>query len=133
MHLLGAHVLDITDVTVYSRLGLDIPGLFGWTSTTIENVLVPTRVRSVKNRIVDVALGPNHTVCLTDQGKVITMGQNNDGQLGRGYLKSYSRPHPEIVKSMADKEVTLVATGSSFTVVGTCHMYVSRISCLFLK
>ena len=64
-------------------------------------------------------MGTNHTVCLTDQGKVITMGQNNDAQLGRGHSKSNARSRPEVVKAMEDKEVTLMAAGSSFTVVGT--------------
>ena len=46
------------------------------------------------------------------------MGQNYDAQLGRGHARSYTRSSPEMVKAMADKEVTLIAAGSSFTVVG---------------
>ena len=76
-------------------LGLDIPGLFGLTTTTIDSVLIPTRVKSVKSRINDIAMGPNHTVCLTDDGKVITMGHNNDAQLGRGHARSYTRLHSD--------------------------------------
>ena len=98
-----------------NRLGLDIPGLFG--STVIEKALVPTKVK-INNTIIDVAMSPNHTICLTDQGKVITMGQNTDAQLGRGHSKS-NRGKPEMVKVMEDKEVTLIAAGSSFTIVGT--------------
>ena len=101
------------------RLGLDTPGLLGLTTTTVDHVLVPTKVKSIKNRITDIAMSPNHTVLLTDHGKVITMGQNSDAQLGRGHSRSYSRSWPEIVKSMVDKEVTLIAAGASFTVVGT--------------
>ncbi len=81
--------------------------------------MVPTKVKSIKSKIVDLAMGPTHTVCLTDDGKVITMGQNSEAQLGRGHSRSYQRPWPEVVKAMIDKEVTLVAAGSSFTVVGT--------------
>ena len=44
---------------------MDIPGLFGITTTTIDSVLIPTKVKSVKSRIMDIAMGPNHTVCLT--------------------------------------------------------------------
>ena len=98
-----------------NRLGLDIPGLFG--STVIEKALVPTKVK-INNTIIDVAMSPNHTICLTEQGKVITMGQNTDAQLGRGHSKS-NRGKPEMVKVMEDKEVTLIAAGSSFTIVGT--------------
>ena len=79
----------------FFSLGLDIPGLFGLTTTTIDSVLIPTRVKSVKSRINDIAMGPNHTVCLTDDGKVITMGHNNDAQLGRGHARSYARLHSD--------------------------------------
>ena len=58
----------------FCRLGLDIPGLFGLTTTTVEWALSPTKVKSIKSRIVDLAMGPNHTVCLTEDGKVITLG-----------------------------------------------------------
>ena len=49
----------------------------------------------MKSRINDIAMGPNHTVCLTDDGKVITMGHNNDAQLGRGHARSYARLHSD--------------------------------------
>ena len=112
-------ILAILICTItFFRLGLDTPGLLGLTHTTVDHVITPTRVKSIKSRIMDIAMGPNHTVLLTDQGKVITMGQNSDGQLGRGHSRSYSRSWPEIVKTMLDKEVTLIAAGASFTVVG---------------
>ena len=78
-------------------------------------------------------MGPNHTVLLTDQGKVITMGQNSDAQLGRGHSRSYSRSWPEIVKTMGDKEVTLIAAGASFTVVGKLKIiYLSTLHTYFV-
>ena len=40
----------------------------------------------------DVAMGPNHTVCLTDAGKVITFGRNSEAQLGRGHARSVAGP-----------------------------------------
>ena len=81
----------------------------------------------------EIAMGPNHTVLLTDQGKVITMGQNSDAQLGRGHSRSYSRSWPEIVKTMGDKEVTLIAAGASFTVVGKLKIiYLSTLHTYFV-
>lgn len=89
------------------------------TTTLVESVDVPTKVKSIKSRILDVAMGPNHTVCLTDEYKVITFGQNNDAQLGRGHSRAFTRSVPAVVKAIGDKEVTLIAAGSSFTVIGT--------------
>jgi alpha-tubulin suppressor-like RCC1 family protein len=98
-------VLILNHDFLIHRLGLDTPSFMGLTSKAVESVLVPTKLRSIKSRIMDVAMGPNHTVCLTDQGKIIAMGQNCDAQLGRGHTRSFSRPWPEVVKAMADKEV----------------------------
>ena len=63
---------DVNSLTYFFtyRLGLDIPGFFGLTTTTVDSVLIPTKVKSVKSRIMDITMGPNHTVCLTDDGNV---------------------------------------------------------------
>ena len=95
-----------------------MPGFLGLTTTVIEHTLVPTKVITIKSRILDVAMGPNHTLCLTEDGKVITLGQNNDAHLGRGHSRTFSRSSPEAVKAMSEKEVTLIAAGSTFSVVG---------------
>ena len=100
----------------YNRLGLD-DAKVSFLSNHVEKVLVPTRVRAVKNPIVDVAMGPNHTVCLTDMGKLISFGRNSEAQLGRGHARSVTGP--DFVKAMQNKEVTMVSCGATFTVVGT--------------
>ena len=33
------------------------------------------------------AMAPYHTVCLTEHGKVVTMGRNIEAQLGRGHTE----------------------------------------------
>lgn len=96
-----------------NRLGLEEGSWFWWPSSLFDrnpqgggdgnNFLTPLRVKSLRHRVVDLAMGPFHTVCLTEQGKVVTMGLNPDGQLGRGNTQSH--PGPAVVKSMADSEV----------------------------
>lgn len=76
----------------------------------VKTVLIPTRINSIKAKIVDVSMSSRHTVCLTDTGKVITMGRNEEAQLGRGHSRG-SRYGPELVKSMAKKDVLLIAAG----------------------
>ena len=68
------------------------------------------RVQSVRARIVDVSMSSRHTVCLTEAGKVITMGRNDEAQLGRGHSRG-SRYGPDTVKSMTKKDVLLIAAG----------------------
>lgn len=41
----------------------------------------------LNRKVRDVAMGRNHTVVLTEDGFVMTIGKNREGQLGRGNLK----------------------------------------------
>ena len=63
-------------------------------------------------------MGPDHTVCLTEHGKAITMGRNIEAQLGKGHTHS-GGGKTYLVKAMAEKEITLISAGATFTVVGT--------------
>ena len=76
----------------------------------VKKALVPTRIQSIRARIVDVAMSTKHTVCLTESGKVMTMGRNEEAQLGKGNSRG-SRYGPDLVKSMAKKDVSLIAAG----------------------
>ena len=86
----------------YNRLGLDETKV-AFLSHHVDKVLTPTRVKSVRQPIVDVAMGPNHTVLVTDKGHLIAMGRNSEAQLGKGHARSVSGP--EVVKAMTAKEV----------------------------
>lgn len=83
----------------------------------IEKALVPTPVKSVTSRIIDVSIGPHHTVAITENGHLVSFGRNSEGQLGRGRARAAGQPG--LVRSMMDKTVTMVQCGSTFTVVGT--------------
>jgi alpha-tubulin suppressor-like RCC1 family protein len=76
----------------------------------VKKALIPTRIQTIKARIVDVAMSRSHTVCLTESGKVMTMGRNEEAQLGKGNSRG-SRYGPELVKSMAKRDVSLIAAG----------------------
>lgn len=65
----------------------------------------PTRLKSISNVIVKIASGQDHLVCLTEEGRLLTMGCGEQGQLGRiaerfskdggrnGFGKSKSSPN----------------------------------------
>lgn len=100
----------------YNRLGVDeTRGLI--MTKHVDQLLVPTKVKSIKVPIVEIAMSVNHSVCLTDSGKVITFGRNSEAQLGRGHSRNSFQP--DFVKALIDKEVTMVSCGATFTVVGT--------------
>ena len=99
-----------------NKLGLDAQK--GWFfSGTVEQALVPTRVRAVKERVQRVSMGPYHTACLTDAGQMITFGLNSSGQLGRGHTRGAAMPG--LVKGMEKRIGCVVEAGSTYTVCGT--------------
>ena len=52
-----------------------------------------TCVRSLtKHRVIDIAMGPNHTAVLVEPGHVFTLGCNSEGQLGTGNTKPQNAP-----------------------------------------
>ena len=83
---------------------------------------MPTKLKSIKQKIISVSLGPEHTGCLTEAGHLITFGRNSEGQLGRGHTRSgASGAMPGLVRAggMGDRVVAVAECGGSFTVCAT--------------
>jgi len=77
--------------------GDNTPGQLGLGYNEDDIIIpVPTKIQRNKNglsedvRIIGVSCGNNHTVLLSDDGRVWTFGNNNAGQLGNGD-SSYSK------------------------------------------
>ena len=101
-----------------NKLGLNDQS--GWIfSGEVKQTLVPTRLKSVKQKIISVSMGPEHTACLTENGHVVTFGRNSDGQLGRGHTRGGGNMLPGGVRNMADRVVGVVECGATFTVAAT--------------
>ncbi|XP_064092354.1 serine/threonine-protein kinase Nek8-like [Macrobrachium nipponense] len=101
-----------------NKLGLNEGGgLFSMKFKEVEKAVVATRVRSIGCRVVDVAMGPSHTAVLTETGQVLTFGRNCEGQLGKGNTRTVN--NHVLVRCMANRVVTMVQCGSTFTVAGT--------------
>ena len=83
----------------------------------VEKALLPTPVKAVTSKIIDVSMGPHHTVALTENGHLVSFGRSSEGQLG--HTRGRAAGQPNLVRSMMDKTVTMVQCGSTFTVVGT--------------
>ncbi|KAL0271844.1 UNVERIFIED_CONTAM: hypothetical protein PYX00_008810 [Menopon gallinae] len=98
----------------YNKLGLSRRAFFSSVSQDIENSLGFKKVMGIKDRVLDVSLGPYHTTLLTEQGQVLTMGRNSEGQLGRKNTKA-----PRLVDSLAGKIITMIKSGPTFTITAT--------------
>ena len=88
----------------------------------VKQALVPTKLKSIKQKIISVSLGPEHTACLTEAGHLVTFGRNSEGQLGRGHTRSgASGAMPGLVRAggMGDRVVAVAECGGSFTVCAT--------------
>ncbi|KAG0227185.1 hypothetical protein BGW42_003111 [Actinomortierella wolfii] len=66
-------------------------------------------------RVVDAAVGRNHTVLVTDTGAVYAAGDNKMGQLGQANLKEHTTFVP--VSGLGKDKIIGVACGAEFTLV----------------
>ncbi|XP_014245638.2 serine/threonine-protein kinase Nek8-like isoform X2 [Cimex lectularius] len=96
----------------YNKLGLDLI-LLNYESK-VRKVEKLTHVKALKKWfVIGVSIGRNHSVVLTKDGYVITMGSNLEAQLG------HNQKSPSIVSSVTDRVVTMVTCGPTYTIIGT--------------
>ena len=102
----------------HNKLGLNDQR--GWIlSGEMKQALVPTRVKSVKQKIISVSLGTDHTACLSEDGHMTTFGRNSAGQLGRGHARAGTSSMPGSVRGMSGRVVSMAECGATFTVCAT--------------
>ena len=85
-----------------------------------ENRVVPTLVRGElqSRKVLQVAAGGHHTVCVTEDGSVFAFGYNLSGQLGVG--DRMNRLVPTLLRGeLENKSVLQVAAGSDHTICTT--------------
>ncbi|XP_019637829.1 PREDICTED: protein RCC2 homolog [Branchiostoma belcheri] len=86
----------------------------------MKRVDVPTVIESLAGfNIVEAACGRNHTLCLTDDGKVFAFGENKMGQLGLGNENPAVPSPTQIVYT--GPPVVKVACGAEFSMVVDCR------------
>ena len=76
-------------------------------------------MKSVKQKMISVSLGADHTACLSEDGQLTTFGRNSEGQLGRGHARAGSSSMPGSVRGMSGRVVCMVECGATFTVCAT--------------
>lgn len=61
-----------------------------------EHLLTFKSIKIVKDKVVNLSLGPYHSFLITESGRVIGMGKNTEGQLSIGNCTTYT--YPQTVK-----------------------------------
>ena len=85
-----------------------------------ENRVVPTLVRGELDgrKVLQVAAGVNHTMCVTGDGAVFAFGENENGELGLGDREK--RNVPTLLRGeLENKSVMQIAAGDEHTVFVT--------------
>ena len=83
-----------------------------------QHVRKPTLVEGLSNKkIVHVAVGALHCLCVTDQGQVYAWGDNDHGQQGNGTTAVNRKP--SLVHNLEGMRINRVACGSSHSVAWT--------------
>lgn len=87
----ACHVLAITSAGTCYAWGRNELGQLGLGDERRRNC--PTLVESMSgDKVVDAALGRNHTLVLTEDGSVFACGSNKSGQLGNGKVSADAAP-----------------------------------------
>lgn len=104
------HSAAISDKGVLFTWGRGIFGQLGHGSN--ESYTVPTPIASLNDfNIIQVACGWQHTLALTDTGRVFSWGYGDDGQLGHGDANDYVSPRE--VQDIGHLAVTYIVCGHS--------------------
>jgi alpha-tubulin suppressor-like RCC1 family protein len=114
----GRHSAVITDSGALLTFGWGLYGQVGQGST--EDELSPCLVSAMRGlRVVGIAAGLWHTLCITDIGDVYAFGGNQFGQLGVGGNTAETSPRLVDAPLLEDETSVAVACGARHSVVLT--------------
>nr|XP_003699339.1 PREDICTED: RCC1 and BTB domain-containing protein 1-like isoform X1 [Megachile rotundata] len=112
---LGHKALMVTNDEMVYAIGTNV----NYEADDISNMLGPTKIEVLCGKnIKTLAVGRDHLLALTKQGKVYSWGCNDHGQLGNGcYLSS---TEPALVKIIKNNEhIVYIACGSDYSIALT--------------
>ncbi|KAK8356942.1 hypothetical protein V6Z12_A05G388000 [Gossypium hirsutum] len=116
----GRHTLALSDAGAVLTFGWGLYGQCGQGSTDDE--LSPTSVSSLLGiKIVSVAAGLWHTVCISADGDVYAFGGNQFGQLGTGGDQAENQTLPRLLEdpSLENSHVKFVSCGARHSAIIT--------------
>jgi len=112
-----------TSIWIYGR---NSHGQLGLPAT--EDSLPPTKF-DVKHKIVQAAVGRNHTLLLTHDGKVLAAGANTAGQCGQDVSKYINIEEFIQVPGIANSNIVHIAAGGEFSALVTGKCSIRYLNC----
>ncbi|RWS09745.1 serine/threonine-protein kinase Nek8-like protein [Dinothrombium tinctorium] len=110
--------LWVCGLNKFNKLGLNENfKLISFNKRLVEKQNVPVKLKWLKEAVAFVSLSIDNSAILLESGKVIVLGSNEDGQLGRGHVKSVL--YPKAVTHLNDRMIKKVECGSTFTLAAT--------------
>ncbi|MFV1882863.1 MAG: T9SS type A sorting domain-containing protein [Balneola sp.] len=119
-----ASLLVASDGTVFT-FGYNLNGTLGHGSTTNLNIPTPlthatvTEEKIVSGSVGTQGLGGSFFVLLRADGKIITFGENSDGQLGQGDKVDNNTPRIVTHASISNKKIIKTQSGTRGTLILT--------------
>lgn len=114
----ACHILAVTASGACYTWGRNDTGQLGLSDLRRRNC--PTLLEDIsEHKVVDAALGRNHTLVLTDDGVVLACGSNKSGQLGTGgsSLDPVSVIRKVDLSGLGSSKAVRVAAGAEFSMI----------------
>ncbi|CAG8558725.1 7867_t:CDS:2 [Acaulospora morrowiae] len=85
----------------------------------------PRRVNSIEENIVQVACGFDHTILLTENSNLYSMGWGADGQLGLGNNETSDRSVPSLIRKFHNSHIRKIVstTDSTLALLDNGHLW----------
>lgn len=74
--------------------------------------MTPYYVTRIPEKVSEAACGEEHTVVLTQNGEIYTMGSNARGQLGTGTSSNKGSPLPTFIEELSFSKMIKVRAGT---------------------
>lgn len=114
----GGHIFVINEKGRVYGWGLNEDGQLGWKDTA-SSVPVPKLLKSLTSvKICQVSCGKSHTIMLSENSLVYTMGENKFGQLGIGQVNSQVY-QPMLITTLGGLPISSVVAGGWHSFVVT--------------
>lgn len=106
----GGHTSFVDDIGRMFVCGKNNQGQLGL--GTYINEFTPYYVTRIPDKIVEAACGDEHSVVLTQNGEIYTMGCNNRGQLGTGSTSTKGTALPTFLEELSFSKMIKVRAGN---------------------